>query len=95
VEHNAFKKDSLTMSPEDLAKFYTSSGWLSEYALSCGYVERYDNGEEWLTLWKEGCYHVRHHDFISDKRICWESFDTLNEARKFFRTQSKELRQLV
>jgi hypothetical protein len=89
LEHNMFASERHTMSAEDLAKFYTENGWLSEYALDCGYIERIDHNNQWLSLWKEGCYHVRWHNFETDTRILWESFDTVEEARKFFTKQAE------
>lgn len=94
LKHNAFKEDSQEMSKNDLAIFYTKDGWLTEYALCCGYVERIDHNDQWLSLWKEGCYHVRWYNFETHKRICWESFDTLTEAREFFTEKARELEQM-
>lgn len=90
LRHNAFKEDQ-GLDRDDLDKFYTKKGWLTEFALGCGYLERIDHHENWITLWKEGCYHVRWHDFKNEKRICWEGFDNLKEARKFFKKLAKKL----
>ena len=79
---NAYVADRAKMSPESFAMFYDGQ-WLSDYALDCGYVERYETHDpnQWITLWKEGCYHVRHTNFDSHERIFWDSFDTIEEAR--------------
>lgn len=64
--------------------FYTDDGWLTEYSLGCGYLEKVDRDKEWLSLWKEGCFHVRLHDFEKQERVFWEAFDDLDSARAFF-----------
>lgn len=91
AEHNAFERDKLTMTPEDLKHYYTADGWLSLYALGCGYVERFDDGRYWITLWHEGCYHVRAYDFENSTRLFWVSFDVIAEARDCFKATMKEL----
>ena len=63
--------------------FKTKTNRLTDYALSCGYIERLEKNEVSITLWKEGCFHVRKHDY-NKGRIFWESFDSLPKARKFY-----------
>lgn len=62
-------------------------GRLTDYGLSCGYVEfrELDGGLYTIRLWKEhGAYHVRmHHKY--NGRIFWDVFSTLTEARKRYR----------
>jgi hypothetical protein len=58
---------------------------LSGYALSCGYIDVKEKDNVRITLWKEGCFHVRKHNHNIGKRIFWESFDTRIEAYKFFK----------
>jgi len=58
---------------------------LSDYALACGYIDTLEKASIRITLWKEGCYHVRKHDFNKGIRIFWDSFDTRMEAYKHFR----------
>lgn len=74
---------------------YTNDGWLNLYALSCGYLERMEieDGRYWVSLWLEssGEFNVRAHDFTNQERLCWESFDSLNEAREFFAKKVEEL----
>ena len=75
-------------------KFYTAKGRLNVYSFACGYQERRElpNGIE-VTLWHEGgpCYHVRSHDHATGKRIFWESFPHLTEARRLFDAQGGRL----
>ena len=79
-------------------KFFTSRGWLTNYALACGYIETQE--EEVInhgftdhpnfegvsvSMWLEGSvYHIRVHNFTEVKRVLWECKETLPEARKFF-----------
>ncbi len=81
-----------------------ANGETSAYALTCGYVERTtvtrpDGGETWLELWQPSPgnrqYDVRRHDFDGDGRRYWEAFDTLTEARRFYRRKRTELRREV
>ena len=65
-------------------KFYNKDGTLTAYALACGYIETSEKNDIKITLWKEGCFHVRKHDFNKGIRIFWKSFDNLTSARKFF-----------
>lgn len=79
--------------------FKTKTGRLTPYALACGYVELYETkpretrGES-LTLWHEGgpLYHVRQHNHDNGKRIFWDSFEKLSEARKRFDKAKRDLR---
>lgn len=66
--------------------FYTASGDLTLYALGCGYVERHELDGLQTTLWMEGgVFHVRQHDFREHRRVFWDVFDTLAEARTRYR----------
>ncbi len=64
-----------------MSQFYDGE-WLSEYALDCGYIETFEEEGQWIRMWKEGCFHVRHHNFTDRERVSWESYDTIGEARK-------------
>lgn len=78
-----------------MPKFLTKTKHLTDYALSCGYLEcnkgfrlcaRFD-------IWLErdsACYHVRGHDTRLNNRLFWDSFDTLSEARKAFHKRLRE-----
>jgi hypothetical protein len=58
---------------------------LSAYNLACGYVQRFENGNFRVSLWKEhNAYHVRSHEFNGRGRIAWEVFSSLAQARKSF-----------
>lgn len=63
----------------------TKAGRLTHYALACGYVEEHEADGIQTTLWLDcSVFQVRQHDFNEHRRICWESFDSLTEARQFF-----------
>ena len=64
-------------------KFFNVHGRLTAYALACWYIEQRDINEKVTTLWHEGgpCYHVRQHDFKTNTRVFWDSFDSLPAAR--------------
>jgi len=76
---------------------YTNDGWLNLYALGCGYMEKIEIAKANISvsLWLEGVFHVRVHDHGQGKRICWESFDTVDESREFFAKKVKELQDEV
>lgn len=70
-------------------KFYNINGNLTAYALACGYIqfasidgsekERWNNGKE---LYMDGNFHVK--KYKDGKRVLWESYDTLSEAREVY-----------
>jgi hypothetical protein len=74
-------------------KFYTASGLLTRYALSCGYVETKTRGNIRTELYLEhGTFHVRVIDDSSyAKRVTlsWDTFRTLTEARAKYRQRRK------
>lgn len=67
---------------------------LSAYYLACGYIEQTQvpsrqvkGATIQVTLWREhSCYHVRAHEFEGAGRLQWQSFHTLYEARKSYRS---------
>ena len=76
------------------SRFFTRAGWLTPYALACGYQESFAD----VTLWAEGdSYHVRAIvsedvasrlgfdtvEVMAGLRV-WECFETLTAARAFF-----------
>ena len=79
--------------------FFTKNGELTSYALACGYVKewhltRNDVKIVRVSLWREhNAYHVRSHNLATSTRIKWESFYTLNEARREFCAQKREVRK--
>ena len=65
------------------ARFSTAAGWLTRYALSCGYVERFEVEGRTVTLWYEGgVFHVRACDRCT--RLAWETVERLSAARRLF-----------
>jgi hypothetical protein len=68
-----------------MSKFHTSKGWLTPYALACGYVEKRHKGGMSITLWQEhGVYHVRAHSHSLHKRILWQSMPKISDARRLY-----------
>ncbi len=83
-----------TFDPVLYPKFRNKDGSLTAYSFACGYIETEDFGKINLQLWHEGaCYHVRAHDHDEKGRLFWESFDTLGEARKFFKQKIREFKK--
>lgn len=74
-------------------KLLTKTGRLTSYGFACGYIEKKVVDFIQTTLWHEGgpCYHVRQHDFFTHKRMFWEVFESLHEARNFFNRQKGQL----
>jgi hypothetical protein len=70
----------------------TSSGLLTDYALSCGYIETIEDVASKSTLWKEhGMYHIRLVSKRSGVATNWESYDKLTDARGRMREWSKTM----
>lgn len=76
-----------TMTTETKNRFKTKSGELTPYALACGYIQEKENDGKRITLWHEGgqVYHVMLFDHKNHKRIFWESFERLTDARALYR----------
>lgn len=90
----------MTTETERDPKFNTAAGWLTPYALMCGYVELFETGIRYtsaevvyenkpltgrrVSLFAEGCYHVRAFDFDKSEQICWDTFATLADARRAY-----------
>lgn len=74
---------------------------LSAYQLSCGYIQQKQLRTSYLLetkieLYKEyNHYHVRAFNYTkgstSGDRIAWRVFDTLNDARKYYKVLSKTI----
>ena len=78
-----------------MLEFYNAKGELTSYGLSCGYIQKHENLMQTITLWKEGgVYHVRRHNHMHNKRVMWDTFDTLTEARKAYNQQAKDIESL-
>lgn len=69
VATNSFATDG-----ESSPEFFTKSGWLSGYALGCGYIE----SAEGVTLGAE------HGVYVVKGDGDWKVFGRMNEARKYF-----------
>ncbi len=83
----------IPVAPTARDKFVTSRGWLTHYALACGYREVVQDNPRAMALylWHEGaCFHVRLSCDATHKRIFWDSFDSLPEARAAFNAACKE-----
>lgn len=72
-------------------KFYTSRGFLTRYALACGYIEtsegykhNFVNGLQYLTLEKDGIYRVIGRPYEDQTLRVWTSFDTYDQAKAHF-----------
>lgn len=78
--------------------FKNKDGTLTVYALACGYVEEFNGEFQSVRLWLEGVYHVRR-SYIGKSyargysRSSWESFESLSEARKFYRKEIREIKK--
>jgi hypothetical protein len=60
----------------------TRAGLLTDFALSCGYLETRDGVYNKAILWKDhGAFHVRLIRKRSGVALYWESYDTLKESR--------------
>jgi hypothetical protein len=71
-----------------LKKFETKTGLLTDYALSCGYIQVFEYNNKRVCLSKEhNCYHVKN---TSNELRYWKTFDTLKEARQDFNKIKKE-----
>jgi hypothetical protein len=65
---------------------------LTSYDLSCGYVEtKIKNGFRHKLYREHGTYHVMIFDENSGKRIEWNSYRLLTEARKDFRQKRNHI----
>src|SRR5262245_30259096 len=74
--------------------FHNQHGRLTAYALACGYVESKDIGQVNVALWQEHVvFHVRAHDRGTGRRVFWESFRTMTEARRLYDRASKIVAQ--
>ena len=69
-------------------------GWLTEFSLACGFIESVHDNKKGLSLrlWRDSgpAYHVRLHDHENAKRIEWNTFTRLTEARKDFSRLCRE-----
>lgn len=78
--------------------FKNKDGSLTHYALACGLVEetvvKTETIDKRVRLHKDAIFQVQAYDFNKHERICWESFDNLTEARKFYNKIAKEIKNV-
>ena len=75
--------------------FYNAKGELTPYGLACGYIQRYERLQQSITLWREGgVYHVRRHNHFHNKRVNWETFERLTDARKCYNQSANDIESL-
>ena len=88
-QSNSFK----TETSETRGKFFTKAGWLNDYALSCGYIEKIDNGNGYeLELWKtNNTYFVRLWNGVTGTDDSYFSTSSLTEARENFKTLRRNI----
>lgn len=76
-------------------RFHDKRGQLTPYALACGYVQSYSRDDIATRLDHEGSvFHVRTHDHRDNKRLAWETFTRLTDARREYARQ-KRLKRIV
>ena len=70
-------------------KFYNKNGELSFYSFCCGYVQREEKDNIKKELFMEhSVFHVKAYSLNGDfiDTIVWNTFDSLTEARKNYRS---------
>lgn len=72
-----------------MANIIRKDGKLSVYGFMCGYIQTKLIGEHRVELYLDGVWHLK--SFCKDKRISWECFEELKEARKEY---SKAIRKV-
>jgi hypothetical protein len=66
-----------------MPKLQNARGDLTAYALSCGYVQRYEGNKNHAKLnWTHCCYNVKVFEKETDDCWSWETYRTLTEAQK-------------
>lgn len=78
----------------NMSTFKTKAGWLTPYALACGYIELAESPKDRGTsvrLEAPGgpLYHVKAYS-TEHGRLMWETFETLTEARRAYRWAVRE-----
>ena len=68
-------------------KFTLKDGQKSQYALACGYIQSYEKDDIKVSLYQDGCYHIKTYE--NDSRISWECYDTIAQARKAYKIECK------
>jgi len=70
-------------------KLRTKAGLLTPFAFACGYIQEYEYNNIRTSLEKDGYYQVRQFNHDRSKRLYWEQFSKLTEARKAYNTLVK------
>lgn len=66
-------------------RFYTKEGWLTPYAMACGYIHRTEVNRVSVEFWSEHQhYHVRSHCYQGGGRLAWDTFTSITAARSAF-----------
>lgn len=73
-------------------RFHNKDGSLTRYAFACGYVQRETIGNVEVSLYQDGCWHVRY--WLGGTRH-WDTFDRLYKARKRYREVCAVLKRKV
>ena len=74
-----------------MPKFFTKFGWLTPYAMACGYQHQQiaSDGETEVTLWcanpETNQYDVKAYALGGAERVSWECHEGIAEARKAYR----------
>jgi hypothetical protein len=83
---NSFHKERNT---DDIKKFFTKEGWLTKYALSCGYCERVTFGQRGVIRLvlaeKDGVY------FVIATGCVPKAFRHWTDARRYFVAEVRNL----
>ena len=74
-------------------KWRTKAGWLTAYALACGYIEKHEENGLDTTLSYDSTYHVKKYDNHYKTRIVWKGTPNLTEARKWYKQLIKQGRK--
>lgn len=78
---------------KNIGSFYNKNGLLTNYGLSCGYIERKEINNKWIELYKEhNCFHVRSGN-LNNRYDIWNTFDNLTGARKEYKTLLSKIKQ--
>jgi hypothetical protein len=72
-------------------QLYTKNNELTDYGLSCGYIERKQDNYGQVTLFKEhAVFHVKRISYFVDGRPiqdAWLCFESIKDARRAFKRQ--------
>lgn len=89
-----------------MASFYTKTGWLTPYGMSCGYIHRTDKSRDESVVFEHlsgNAYSVTHWlagstgnvssygATLRDGIAAYETFQSVSEARKFYKKRVGKL----